>query len=247
MKRLLLFITLVLFAAGLAAFGLTGEEILSKVRENAESEDQHSVITMTVTESDGTVSVKKMDMKSMGNHRLIKVLEPADVRGVGFLVLNSGENNEQMYFYSPAFRKIRQITSKSEKGESFMGSDFSFEDMAQKGYSEKYDAVIKKEDAEGYVLELNPKKGSEGSYALLKMWVSKPDFVFTQVEFYNNSNKLEKVMKAEKIEEIAGHFMPTRMEVKNLLDDHTTVMVFESIDLNAGLSEKNFSLRYLKR
>ena len=247
MKRLLFFITLVLFAAGLAAFGLTGDEILTKVRENSDPEDQHSIVTMTVTESDGTVSIKKMEIKSKGSNRLIKILEPADVRGVGFLILNAGEKDEQMYFYSPAFRKIRQITSKSAKGEKFMGSDFSFEDMAQKGFSEKYDAEVKEEDAKGYAIELTPKKDKKSNYSLLKMWVSKSKYVPTKVEFYNLNNRLEKVMISGKVENISGHFMATHMELKNLLEDHTTVMEFESIKIDSGISDKELSLRYLKR
>ena len=247
MNNIHLCIALLLVLITWTVYGQTGEEILSQARENSDADDQVAVITMTVTDSDGVMSVKKMEMRSLGDHRMIKIKEPADVRGVGFLVLDAGKSDEQMYFYSPAFRKIRQITTRSEKDEKFMGSDLSFEDLAQAGYEEDYFADITEDRDEVYILELTPKDPGESGYGRLLIWVKKNDLVFEKVEFYSLNNQLEKIMTSENYERKGNYMVPRRVEVENLIDGSATVLQFDSLDINAGLSERDFSVRYLKR
>ena len=56
-------------------------------------------------------------------------VEPKDDKGIAFLKLEEFNKDIQMKMWLPAFKKVRRITAK-KKGDSFMGSDLSFEDLS---------------------------------------------------------------------------------------------------------------------
>ena len=65
-----------------------------------------------------------------------------------------------MKMWLPAFKKVRRISSK-KKGDSFMGSDLSYEDLSNRdvknnNFKKLFDEII--DDKGYYVLETKPKK-----------------------------------------------------------------------------------------
>src|SRR3954470_16240377 len=75
------------------------------------------------------------------NKRLVRFSAPGDVKGMGLLV----ENLETMYVFLPGFQRVRRMGT-HVKNQSFMGSDFSFEDMSQTSFSPTFDPKVVAED-----------------------------------------------------------------------------------------------------
>src|SRR3954465_14248343 len=73
--------------------------------------------------------------------RLVRFSAPGDLKGMGVLV----ENKDTMYVFLPGFQKVRRVGT-HVKAQTFMGSDFSYEDMSLSRYSPTYDAKLVKED-----------------------------------------------------------------------------------------------------
>ena len=67
--------------------------------------------------------------------RMIRFIEPADVRGTSMLVVDNKNSADEMWIYLPALKKTRRIVT-SEKGKSFMSSEFSNADMASPAVSD---------------------------------------------------------------------------------------------------------------
>lgn len=242
-------ISIVLASEG-TLWALTGEEILKKVEERTIGKlapsDLESVMVMTIVSSKGSKKVRELKAWSKNNlnkddWRVMKFLSPADVRGVGFLVLAE----DQMYLYLPEFRRIRRIASHNKK-ESFMGSDFSYEDMGTSGFSKFYSAKLLKEDPNMWVLELFRKPGVRKPYKKILMWVSKKTEIPVKLELYGNDGKLWKVLEQE-VKKVEKYWLPVKMTMRNVKKGSYTVLEMKEIKVDQNLSDKIFTKRFLKR
>ncbi len=242
MKKLLeigvaLFLPLILLAE-------TGDKILKKVEDamNAPN-DRIANINLTLIDKDGDSKVRKIKMWQLGKEkRLIRFLSPADVKGVGFLVFSDNE----MYLYMPAFKKIRRIAS-HVKNESFMGTDFSYNDIGKCQYTKDFTAKIEKETEKEYVLKLTPTPKSDIDYAKLIMRVNKTHYIPSKVEYYSKKGTVLKVMENEDTEKIDGYWTPKKVTMKNLKIQHSTVMELGIVTHDTGLEASMFTKRMLKR
>ena len=225
------------------ALGLTGQEVLEKVDQVMNApRDRVASVRMVLVEKGGATKERRVKMYQKGEQkRLVKFLSPAEVKGVGFLVLS----DEEMYLWMPAFGKIRRIAS-HVKNRSFMGTDFSYDDIGSSTYSDDYYATVKEEDQKGYVLELSPRPGSDVDYSRLVVWVPKDSFVPSRVEFYKKG-RLMKVMTNERVERVDGFWVPRKVVMENVRTGHKTLMEMVEVRHNIGLGDKIFTKRYLKK
>lgn len=226
------------------AYGITAQEIMDKVSEtlNAPKDVKYDA-EMILIEKDGTEKVRKISYYQKGeDKRLMRFLSPAEVKGVAFLALS----DDQMYLYMPAFKKIRRIASHI-KNESFMGTDFSYEDMGASDYEEKYSAKILEELEKQYLLEAIPKEGEDVGYSKIKLWVDKERWLIDKIEFYDKNGKLLKILTSSEAAQIQGYWTDKRMEMHNVVDQHKTVFKLIDVKFDNGLKDDFFSQRYLKR
>ncbi|NIR51743.1 outer membrane lipoprotein-sorting protein [candidate division KSB1 bacterium] len=221
-----------------------GSTLLSRVDSTLNAfKDMTMLEKMTLIDKDGSQKVRDTKIYQKGTEmRLVRFLTPADVRGVGFLRLAE----DRMYLYLPAFRKVRRIAS-SVKNEDFMGTDFTYEDLSQTEYAEDYRTSSIDEKEGQYVLELTPRPDADVSYAKLVLFADQSNYVIRKIEYFNERDKMEKVLTVDNVEEIAGYWIGRRMEMQSLKDDHRTVLELKDIKFDQGLSDNFFSERNLKR
>lgn len=171
-----------------------------------------------------------------------KFLSPADQKGIGFLSLP----DDVMYIYLPAFKKTRRIASHI-KNTRFAGTDFTYEDMEAKRFSEKWVPQLLKTENDHYILQLNPKKGVRTDYSKQVMYVKTDNFVYTKVEFYDRGGKLRKIMTRDKIKQVNNYWVATEYQMEDLKAEHKTKVMLKNIKFDSGLSDSLFTERYLKR
>ncbi|MFC1496252.1 outer membrane lipoprotein-sorting protein [Candidatus Margulisiibacteriota bacterium] len=233
---------------------LTAKQIQDQVENINEPKDQSADMIMTLIDKKGKKSIRKVKMWSMGDRqRIIKFQSPADVKGVGFLVLNPDRPDEKMYLYLPAFKKIRRIAGSSKKS-SFMGSDFSYDDIGSTSYSENYIPKRLPDQNGMYVIENNRKPGSDKEYEKMVAWISPDDFIFRKVEFYKKKTVkdkkelvLQKRMRIERVEKINKYNIMKIFTMEDVTKQHKTVMELENIKFDQGLPDSLFTKRYLQR
>lgn len=151
-----------------------------------------------------------------------------------------------MYLYLPAFRRVRRIAS-SIKNDGFMGTDFSYEDLAQTRYSPDYQVTAATRGADAYTLTLEPRDGADVSYGRLVMEVGAADWVARKIEYFDPDGEPIKTFTAAEIREIDGYAYVTRMEMVTLRSGHRTVLELEEVQLDSGLPDDLFTQRSLKR
>ncbi len=207
--------------------------------------DMQSSMVMTISQG-GATKVREIRAWTRNNadkddDRLMKFLAPADVRDVGFLVLGDGA----MYIYLPEFHRTRRIAS-SNKKDSFMSSDFSYDDLATGDMAAKYDPVLKEDRADAWVLELKRKPGTESAYPKIVMTVDKAKSVAVKTELYDDGGMLWKT--AEMVPEpIKGFWVATRITMTDHKRGSKTVMEMKGVKVNEGVGSDLFTERSLVR
>ena len=205
-------------------------------------EDLEAREAMTLIENDGTRKTREVRLYQKGSDlRLVQFLAPADIRGVGFLRRSA----DQLYLYLPAFRKVRRIASSATR-EDFVGTDFTYEDLAQSRYADDYRATDLRVEGDQYVLEVVPRPEADVSYDRLTLRADTANFVLRRVEYYRDDTPV-KVMTVDDVTQIRGYWIGQRMEMTDRRSGHRTVLELSEVTFDQGLSEDLFSERYLKR
>ena len=223
---------------------LTASQILEKMDEVVNApEDQELTVKLVLIDKNGREEVREMSMLQKGtNQRMVKFLSPAAQKGIAFLSLP----DDSMYLYLPAFKKVRRIAS-HVKNTEFAGTDFTYEDMEAKRFSDKYNPELIKEEDKYYVLQLIPKEGIQTDNLKLLMWIRKDNFYPTRIEFFNKADNLYKTMTREKIEKVDGYWISKESEMEDLRAQHRTKMIITDVTFDSGLSDDRFTTRYLTR
>lgn len=251
---LLALIALLLTGIAANAQELTGQEILERIEGKASLAGSGMATVNLITENDrgeqrsNTVIIyRKADEKV--EKQLIEYLEPADVKGTKFLSIVEEGKEDLMYIYFPFLGRERRIAA-HVKGESFMGTDFTYEEIGSgKSYQEQYQAKRLEDDVfEGYpsyVLELKPGE-TDSEYTSLKMWVWKEEFSLLKIEFYKEGEKLAKTLTNLDFRKENGEYMPYKIVMADEIKGSKTIIeILETKE--EELSDDYFTLRYLRR
>ncbi len=245
MKRHTQVPVLVLLAAfTAAAAALDGNAVLKKVEATLNApKDRVATMSMKLVDKNGNVKNRVVKIYQKGDSkRLIRFLKPADVKGVGLLVLSDNE----MWLYMPAFHKIRRIASHT-KNENFMGTDFTYDDMAQTKYTEKYTARILQQGADSIKLELTPKPGADVNYSKLVMVVDPSNWVPKRIEFFDKSGSLKKILTNSRVARVDGYWTVQEMTMQDVQAKHKTVLTLSDVKHDTGLASSVFTKRFLRR
>ncbi|GIW42934.1 MAG: membrane protein [Candidatus Binatia bacterium] len=179
---------------------------------------------------------------------------PEDVRGVGMLQWADPKGKDEQWLYLPELGKVRQISG-AAKRESFVGTDFSYEDLAVITQILDWDEAEAKADflrdeaIDGfpcYVLEFTP-TGKDISYAKVRAWVDAKDLVVRKYEMVEKNGQLAKVLLLQDFRSIGRIPTAFHMEMRNESGGSRTVVDFTRVAYDAGLADDEFTQRALER
>ena len=231
-------------------FSQSGRDIAEMIENRPAPDDLINQTVMILTNSKGKTRTHKMISKSKNGSekQIIWFMEPKDDRGIAFLKIEHDNRDDEMRMWLPAFKKVRRKSSK-KKGDSFMGSDLSFEDLSNRRLnSNDYKRL---EDAKWlgidcYVLETVPKKEYKSNYVRHVSWIDKNHMNILKEQSFNKKNKLEKE-KHFSYETRGKYQLIKKVSVENLLKRHATEITFSDIVTNSGISDKIFNDINLRR
>jgi hypothetical protein len=181
--------------------------------------------------------------------------EPGDVRGMTFMVWKNVERNDDRWIFVPAVDLIRRIAADDSRS-SFVGSDFTYEDVSGREVAADSHTISREEELEGrpcFVVESTPLDPAE--YTRRVSWIDTTSFLPLKEEYYDVQGELYRVFTAAGIEEIAigegpgATSYPTAMHrtMTNVKTGHRTDVTFNEITYNIGLSDEDFSERSMRR
>ena len=238
---------------------LRGQEIMQRSRDVSEVAGMESITQLRIVDAKGRERIRKITMASRdeGNveKRIIKFLEPADVKGTGLLVFDYENKNDEMWLYLPAIRKTRKIVS-SEKGKNFMGSEFSNADMAAPNLKDFSIRKLGEEEAGGvlcYKIEMIPVSSPlarEYGFAKKMVWIGKKDFVMRKAVYYDEDGAVHKVLIAGDVVALDPEhkkYMAREMTMVNKLNGRKSYIKMLKVQYNPNVNPDYFTLTYLQK
>jgi outer membrane lipoprotein-sorting protein len=222
------------------------------------------------TKSGGTERVKeftwwrKLLEDNTHFNTLTRFHAPAEVRGEGILFLEHAADQNEVLMYLPTYKKIRRVESQNQSS-SFMGSEFSYADIATPHVDDYSYKMVKEEacpEAEGskenfgikcFVVESTPANDSvkeRTGYTKTVSWVRQDNFMHVKVEFYGEGGALVKRMIASENKEVdpAKHkWMAMNVRMENVGKGNVTLLKFADVKVNQGVPDNTFTQQSLSK
>ena len=231
-------------------YAQNGLEIATMVDNRKVPEDIISKTTMLLTNRKGKTRTSTILSKSSnnGSKQILWFLAPLDDKGVAFLKIEHDNKSDEMRMWLPAFKKVRRISS-SKKGDSFMGSDLSYEDMTSRSLEENRYKRLEDETLDGkdcFVLEVLPNEDIKSTYSKHITWIVKESLIAVQEESYDLGGGLRKKKKFF-FDSISDYHVINKIFVEDVQKNHTTTLTMEDIKVDSGLDHSLFQEKNLKR
>ena len=239
------------------------EDVARRVQDRDTGRDSRMAMRMKLYDRQGrvreralTLLTKRGDGKN--DKLLIRFTHPADIRGTGFLVWEHDADDER-FLYLPSLGRVRRIAG-SETQESFVGSDFTYEDIGGREFDEyTYSLVDENATWNGQAAlgaEASAKaawrlesrrKDASAQFPRVVSLILKDSFVVVQADVYNRRNEKQKTYTVRRLERIEGIWTAMDAEMTNALEKSRTELVIEKADYNVGLKDADFTRRELER
>jgi len=243
---------LILLLAG-SLFAQEGREVMEKVENRQTPRSSRALVTMVLQEKGESPRERQVEMLMLEgsgglSRSLIIFRSPQSVANTRFLNAQNEGSDDDKWIYLPALKKVRRIAS-SEGNSSFMGTDFTYDDMSTRELDDYTYTLLKEETIKGYdcwVVESLPKEGTDSQYSKTISWIGKESLNPVKVEMYDQEGALLKVAETGKLEEIQGHWTIMVNTMTNVQTDHSTTIRMEKIQYDRPLNPKLFTPRFLE-
>jgi hypothetical protein len=232
------------------------DQILNKCRELSLTGSISATISLSITEKNGSLRKRTISMATKSfdggmEKRFIRFIEPADVRGTSMLVIDNKNESDEMWIYLPALKKTRRIVS-SEKGKSFMSSEFSNADMSSPTPSDfKNRHLAGSGLANQWIIEsipLDEEKADEYGYSRKITYLDMDKYQAKKMEFYNFDNELFKTIEIKNIKPLDdGKYLVNDMTAQNLITGRKSEIQFSNINERYKADDSFFTIQNLER
>ncbi|MFH0881961.1 MAG: outer membrane lipoprotein-sorting protein [bacterium] len=208
-----------------------GQEWLKKLDDAERVDHSYGTFSQTITTSTGaqrTLKAKSWSAEN-GDLQLMVYIAPARVAGDKILQRDGGDN---IWYYMKRRDVTRHFVGTARR-QSAMGSDFSYEDMAQGDMTKDYTAeTLGQETLDGVEcikLKCTPTE-SGPSYNHIIIWAGLEDHLTRKIDYYDESGLL-KTLTISNFQMIDGRKMGMSMVMKNQREGSQTVIEQHEVSL----------------
>ncbi len=247
--------TIVIISQLSMAQDMSAEEIMKKSHMALyyAADDGIADVEMSIVNSKGSERIReftmlRLDLEEGGKQKYYTYFKkPSDVSRLTFMVHKMPEENDNRWLYVPAVDLVKRISA-DDKNSSFVGSDFTYEDVSGRHWTEDNHTLLREDthnERAVYVIESIPKNSGD-SFGKKISYIDKEHFLPLREEYYDDKGELERIFTAEKVEEQDGIMTATLRKMENVQKDQYTTVKFLNIEYNVGASDDIFTERYLK-
>ncbi len=263
-------------AMGLALFALpapaatevqlSADEVVQRVNSVSRGEYVTRNLHMELTDRRGKVRQRdtigyRRDYNDLEKTALF-YLAPANVRDTAFLTWDytSLDKEDDQWLYLPALRKVRRISA-GDRGDYFLGTDFTYDDMKQDGrlsvsdfdYSlvvEDIPGVVESPDFEYFLLESIPKSekiAKELGYSRTVITIDSHNWVVRGVVFWDVKGQHLKTLHVGDVRQVQGYWTRHELTMENHQTGHRTRLTLSNLDYETPVKESLFTRQALAR
>lgn len=230
---------------------------------NAVDDGDHVTRNMAMRMTDKRGKVREREVvsyrKYFGDEKrtILFYLSPRNVRDTGFLTFDyaSADVDDDQWLYLPALRKARRISA-SDRGDYFLGTDFTYEDIKNEGKVELDDYRFTNlgkttlDGVEVWHIESVPatdKIAKELGYGKVHSWIDPVSWQAVKAEYWDVKLNPLKTLVISDIRQIDGIWTRHQLRVNNHKTGHQTDLVFSDVDYKAEVKDQLFSRQALSR
>jgi outer membrane lipoprotein-sorting protein len=240
----------------------TARALLDQTRQLAETTrkwtDRTQELALTIVDRRGgqrhrTLTIRFKKYPEDRNRTILFFESPPEVKGVGFLQWADPHGKDEQWLYLPELKRVRQIST-GAKRESFVGTDFSYDDLAiisqitDWSDTDARTVLLRDEAVDGqpcHVIEFTP-TGKDLTYGKLLVWLRAGDLVIVKYEFYDSDARLEKILALGDIRLVGAIPTAFHWEMQNVQAGSHTIVDFSAVRYDSGLDDAAFTERALE-
>ncbi len=246
MKKRLMAAAALLLAGGVWAQEPSAYDIVKKADDKLRGESSYSEITMTIVRPTWTREIGIKGWSRGRNYSMTLITSPAREKGQAFL-----KRGKDLWNWVPGIERMIKMSS-SVMGQSWMGSDFTNDDMVRESsivndYTHALAGSEKVREFECWKIVLTPKENAAVVWGKVIMWISKTGCDEIKTESYDEDGVLVNTMNGFDIRQFGDRSLPSRMEVVPAdKPNQKTVLSVQSYDFSRDIPESFFSQQNMK-
>jgi len=237
------------------------EWVVKQVNQEDDGEYVSRRLDMTMTDKRGKSRTRSTIgyRKYIGDQKrtIIFYRKPSNVKGTGFMTYDyaDAKKDDDQWLYLPALRKVRRISA-SDRGDYFLGTDFTYEDIKKEGKIEvsdfQYTLVAEEtiQTYQTYKLDGTPYTkdiAKELGYGRVNLWVDKASWSIVKVDYWDVKGKFLKTLEVDDIRKVDGIWTRHKMSIQNHKTGHSTVFEFSEVDYKTPVADSIFTKRSLSK
>lgn len=239
-----------------------GYDIMLKSHNVYEGDDSRSYMRMELINKNGKKRIREIIVWTLERQEedksLMVFVAPASDKGSSFLTWEHKEKDDDQWLYLPVLKKVKRISA-AEKHKSFMGTDFSYNDLTPP-HPQKFIHQLTGEeivDSQAcYIIQSIHKthtddpayqKQRKYQYTQSLNWIRKDNYLLIKSVMFDKKGKEYKRFKATNIKLIDGIWTAMSMEMENLKNKHRTLLTIGDIQYNVGLTDDFFTTRQMDK
>ena len=200
-------------------------------------------------ESPREVLFRNLEVPNDGDKSLSIFRSPRDLDGTAFLSYSHIEGADEQWVYLASLKRVKRINSSNKSG-PYMGSEFSYEDLASFEVA-KYDYnYLRDEVYDGmdcYVVERFPRDSNSG-YTRIVAWIDKAHYRRMKVEFYDRKKTHLKTLVRSNYGLFLENFWRAQLlTMTNHQTGKSTTLQFDNLRFGNGFTDRDFDKNTLAR
>lgn len=240
-----------------------GTWVARRVQDRDTGRDSRSTMRMRLFDRQGRARERVLTTLGLkggpgrpapGDRSLTRFTYPNDISGTGFLVWENPDGEDERFLYLPSLGRVRRIAG-NEAQDSFMGSDFTYEDIGGREFSD-YTYTLLDESGRWtapdgsihpvYRLE-SRSRDARARFPRVVSLVRQDNFLVVRADIFNRRDEVQKVFDVKRVDRISGIWTVLEMTMADALQKTRTDLVVETVEYNVGLTPADFSRRALEQ
>jgi outer membrane lipoprotein-sorting protein len=246
-------LSVILLGAFFNLYAQNADSIVRASRDRIKADTVSTRSRMVIQAKDGSTTERLIDNYSKdgpnGSRNVIVFQQPASVAGSRFLTMENKNAPDDRWIFLPNLGRIRRIAS-SEGSGSFMGTDFSYDDISATSRGADLDThtLLREENISNtacYVIQSVP-KDSSFQYSKMVQWIAKDTFIIMKIELYDKRNTLVKTVEMSGVQTIQDRLTVTVTKMTTHATGTSTTITNEIVKYNDPIPEGVFTTSFLE-
>ena len=231
------------------ALAETGRDVMERVYKQSDIFPQsEATVRLTVVDKKGRERERFFYLRAKNDpdfkRSLVKFFKPANVKGVGLASeTEQATQDKNQWVYFPSLKSVKKLSSSEQDG-SFMGSDFSYSDIAGRTLDQDNHKIFQQND-KFYVIESVP-TDKEDAYSKYYTTIDKATNIVRSVTFYDKAGEKLKTLSNRKVVKVENELIVSVSVMANHKTGGSSTMDRSSIDVKVNFSNNDVGLKGLK-